>query len=276
MLRMISCLLLAAGLFAQAKFPEGTRVQRDTAYNQYPETRVDIYQPPGPMGNRPGVLVIHGGGWIQGERAGMVDTYVRRYVEKGFVVANIEYRLAKAAPAPAAVEDAIHAANWFIENAKVYGVDPKRIVVTGGSAGGHLALMVGMVNKNARLGKPVKVRAVVNFYGITDVDDQLHPPNQRDYAVQWLPEQPGRLELARRVSPLTYVRRDVPAILTIHGDADETVPYAHGVRLTKALKDAGAAAEMISVPGGKHGFPAAKLDELYPQIFAFLAKHGVL
>jgi acetyl esterase/lipase len=205
-----------------------------------------------------------------------VDSYVRRYVEKGFVVANIEYRLAKAAPAPAAVEDAIHAANWFVENAKVYGVDPKRIVVTGGSAGGHLALMVGMVNKAARLGKPVKVRAVVNFYGITDVDDQLHAPNLRDYAVQWLPEQPGRLELARRVSPLTYVRRDVPAILTIHGDADETVPYAHGVRLTKALKDAGAAAEMISVPGGKHGFPAEKLDAIYPQIFAFLAKHGVL
>lgn len=276
MLRTIYCLLLATVLFAQAKFPEGTRVQRDTAYNQYPETRVDIYQPPGPMGNRPGVLVIHGGGWTHGNRTGVLDSYVRRYVEKGFVVANIEYRLAKAAPAPAAVEDAIHAANWFVENAKVYGVDPKRIVVTGGSAGGHLALMVGMVNKGARLGKPVKVRAVVNFYGITDVDDQLHPPNQRDYAVAWLPDQPGRLELARRVSPITYVRRDLPPILTIHGDADDTVPYVHGARLTKALTDAGAVAEMISVPGGKHGFPSEKLDELYPQIFAFLAKHGVL
>lgn len=276
MTRITFILLLATALYAQGKFPQGTRVQRDTAYNQYPETKVDIYQPPGPMGNRPGVLVIHGGGWTAGERAGMLDAYVRRYVEKGFVVANMEYRLAKAAPAPAAVEDAIHAANWFVENAKVYGVDPKRIVVTGGSAGGHLALMVGMANKSARLGKPVKVRAVVNFFGITDVDDQLHPPNQRDYAVQWLPDQPGRLELARRVSPLTYVRRDVPPILTIHGDADETVPYAHGVRLTKALTDAGAAAEMISVPGGRHGFPPEKLDELYPQIFAFLAKHGVL
>jgi len=276
MLRIAYYFLLATVLCAQGKFPEGTRVQRNTPYNMYPETRVDIYQPPGPMGNRPGVLVIHGGGWTQGERAGVLDSYVRRYVEKGFVVANIGYRLAKAAPAPAAVEDAIHAANWFVENAKVYGVDPKRIVVTGGSAGGHLALMVGMVNKGAGLGKPVRVRAVVNFFGITDVGDQLQGPNQRDYAVEWLPAQPGRLELARRVSPITYVRRDLPPILTIHGDADDTVPHEHGVRLTKALTQAGAPAELISVPGGRHGFPSEKLDELYRQIFAFLAKHGVL
>jgi acetyl esterase/lipase len=276
MLRTAYCLLLATTLLAQGRFPAGTRVQRGTAYNGFPETRLDIYQPPGAMGNRPGVMVIHGGGWTEGERAGMVDAYVRRYVEKGFVVANIEYRLAKAAPAPAAVEDAIHAANWFVDNAKLLGVDPKRIVVTGGSAGGHLALMVGMVNASARLGKPVKVRAVVNFYGITDVEDQVFPPNQRDYAMQWLPEQPGRRELARRVSPLTYVRRDLPAILTLHGDADDTVPYEHGVRLTKALTAVGAAAELITVPGGLHGFPAEQLDGLYGQIFAFLAKHGVL
>lgn len=276
MLRTAYCLLLATALFAQGKFPEGTRVQRDTAYNLYPETRLDIYQPPGPMGNRPGVLVIHGGGWTQGDRAGDVDFHVRRYVAKGFVVANINYRLAKTAPAPAAVEDAIHAANWFVENAKVYGVDPKRVVVTGGSAGGHLALMAAMVNKSAGLGKPVKVRAVVNFFGITDVGDQIQGPNERDYAVEWLPAQPGRMELARRVSPITYVRRDLPAILTIHGDADDTVPYEHGVRLTKALTSAGAVAELITVPGGGHGFPTATMDELYQQIFAFLAKQGVL
>ncbi len=276
MLRTVYCLLLATALMAQGRFPEGTRVQRDTPYNQYPETRLDIYQPPGPMGNRPGVLVIHGGGWTQGSRAGDVDFHVRRYVAKGFVVANIDYRLAKTAPAPAAVEDAIHAANWFVENAKVYGVDPKRIVVTGGSAGGHLALMVAMVNARAGLGKPVRVRAVVNFFGITDVGDQIQGPNERDYAVEWLPAQPGRMELARRVSPITYVRRDLPPILTIHGDADDTVPYEHGARLTKALTQAGAPAELISVPGGGHGFPADKLDEIYTQVFAFLAKHGVL
>jgi dipeptidyl aminopeptidase/acylaminoacyl peptidase len=119
------------------------------------------------------------------------------------------------------------------------------------------------------------VRAVVNFYGITDVDDQLHGPNERKYATTWVPDSPDRTALARRVSPMTYVRKGLPPILTIHGDADPTVPYEHGVNLTKALTDAGADTEMIPVPKGAHGFPKETLDRLYPQIFDFLKKHGV-
>ena len=105
-----------------------------------------------------------------------------------------------------AMDKAGDAAEWFEKNAKKYNVDTKRIVVTGGSAGGHLSLMVGMTPKSANLGPPAKVAAVVNFYGITNVGDQLGGPNMRDYAVTWVPEQSGRLELARRVSPMTYVR----------------------------------------------------------------------
>jgi Dipeptidyl aminopeptidases/acylaminoacyl-peptidases len=84
-----------------------------------------------------------------------------------------------------------------------------------------------------------KVAAVINFYGITDVEDQLQGEHMRKYAVTWVPEREGRFELARRLSPMTYIRKDVPPILTIHGNADETVPYEHGVSLTKALRDAG-------------------------------------
>jgi dipeptidyl aminopeptidase/acylaminoacyl peptidase len=98
----------------------------------------------------------------------------------------------------------------------------------------------------------------------------------RKYAVTWVPEQAGRTELAHRVSPMTYVRRGLPPILTLHGDQDQTVPYEHGVKLTRALVEAGSKAELISVPNGKHGFPKEKLDELYPQIFAFLERHGVI
>jgi dipeptidyl aminopeptidase/acylaminoacyl peptidase len=120
------------------------------------------------------------------------------------------------------------------------------------------------------------VAAVVNFYGITDVEDQLGGDNMRKYAVTWVAEGEGRMELARRVSPVSYTRKDVPAVLTIHGTADETVPYDHGVRITKMLRDAGADAEMISVSEGRHGFPKEKLDELYPQIFQFMTRRGIL
>ncbi len=270
--------LVAFSLIAQpapVRLPAGATVQENIPYDTHPQTVMDIYKPAG-KGPHPAMIVIHGGGWTGGTKAGMVANWVVRYLEKGFVVANVEYRLAAVATAPAAVEDSLKAANFFLDNAKKYGADPKRVAVTGGSAGGHLALMVGMTPKSAKLGKPVKVRAVINFYGITDVDDQLHGPNMRKYAITWVPESSDRTAIARRVSPMTYVRKDVPPVLTLHGDADATVPYQHGVNITKALIEAGAKAEMISVPKGIHGFPTETQEKLYPQIFDFLKKHGVM
>ncbi len=258
--------------------PEWVRVEANISYDRYPETVLDILQPaPAALKKRPGVIVIHGGGWVGGNKEGMVKNHCLPYLEKGFVVCNVEYRLAKAAPAPAAVEDVLKAARWFRQNADRYKVERRRIVVTGTSAGGHLALMVGLTPKGARLGPEANVAAVVNWYGITDVADQLGGPNRRDYAVTWIPEGEGRLELARRVSPMTYVRRNVPAVLTIHGDSDEVVPYEHGTRLTNKLREAGADAELISVRGGKHGgFGEEKMKELYEDIFRFLRKRKIM
>jgi acetyl esterase/lipase len=257
--------------------PDWVSVEANIPYDEYKETVLDILQPKAASEmKRPGVLVIHGGGWVGGAKEGMVERYCLPYLEKGFVVANVEYRLAKAALAPAAVTDVLNAAAWFRKNAKKYNVNRKRIVVTGGSAGGHLALMVAMTSKGARFGPTGKVAAVVNVYGITDVADQLHGPNMRKYAVTWLPEQQDRMDLARRLSPMTYVRKDLPPILTIHGDADQTVPYEHGFNLTKALRDVGVDAQMISVPNGKHGFTKEEWAGLLPQIFTFLQRHGIL
>jgi acetyl esterase/lipase len=275
-------LLLAFVLHAQTpppQVPDNISVERNIAYDQHPETVLDVYQPKElSREKRPGVIVIHGGGWVGGAKDGMVQSFVLRYLEKGFVVANVEYRLAKAAIAPAAVTDVLNATEWFFKNAGKYNVDKKRIVVTGGSAGGHLSLMVGMTPKSAKLGPRSDVAAVVNFYGITDVADQLAGPNMRKYAVTWLPDDaPSRLELASRVSPITHVRDDLPPILTIHGDADETVPYEHGTSLTRALQQAGGKAEMVPVPQGKHGFPKETLDMLYAQhIWPFLQRNGIL
>jgi acetyl esterase/lipase len=260
-----------------APVPDWVSIEANIPYDQYKETVLDVLQSKkASAGKRPGVIVIHGGGWVNGTKEAMMEKFVLPYLEQGFVVANVEYRLAAVAPAPAAVNDALKAADWFRDNAKRWDVDPKRIVVTGGSAGGHLALMVGMTPKSARLGPVTKVAAVINFYGITDVEDQVQGANMRKYAVTWLPEQPGRLEIARKLSPISYVRKDVPPVLTIHGNADETVPYEQGIQLTRMLRDAKADAEMISVPNGPHGFPIEKMNQLYPQVFDFLRKRGIL
>ncbi|MEX2261831.1 MAG: alpha/beta hydrolase [Bryobacteraceae bacterium] len=283
----LACLAFTASCWAQVPtgarpdtpppLPEDLELIANIQYSQYPETVLDIVRPKAASREkRPGVLVIHGGGWTGGTKEQRLHPVAVRWARKGFVAANVEYRLAKSAPAPAAVTDVLNAARWFRRNAGKYNVAANRIVVTGDSAGGHLSLMVGMTPKSADLGPTVRVAAVINFYGITDVADQLDGPNMRKYAVTWLPEQPGRFDLARRVSPMTYVRKDVPAILTIHGDADQTVPYEHGVQLTRAVREAGGDAEMISVPQGAHGFPLEKVDELYEHIWAFLKVRRIM
>ncbi len=260
-----------------APIPDSVRVDANIPYDQYKETVLDVLSPKAvSKEKRPGVILIHGGGWVNGTKEQRVEYAALKYVARGFVVANVEYRLAKTATAPAAVTDVLKAAQWFHKNAGKYGVDPKRIVVTGDSAGGHLALLVAMTPHEAKLGPPAHVAAVVNFYGITDVADLLEGDHMQKYAVTWVPEQEGRRELAKRVSPMTYVRKDLPPILTLHGDADKTVPYEQGANLTRELKKVGVSARLITVSGAGHGFPQATLDDEFEHIFAFLKESGVL
>jgi acetyl esterase/lipase len=259
----------------QPELPPGVSVETNLSYGEHPQNTIDVYAPKEPGSDRlPAVLLIHGGGWVGGSKEQMAG-YVVPWLKRGFVVANVEYRLAGVATAPAAVEDVIAAARWFRDNARRWNVNKDEIVVTGYSAGGHLALMVGLASKSARVGKSAKVAAVVNFYGITDVEDLLEGPNRRDYAAQWVPDAADRAELARRVSPLMHIRKDVPPVLTIHGSADEVVPYDHGVRLTKALRDAGADAELIPVPNGGHGFADDVMNNLFDRIFIWLGRRGI-
>jgi acetyl esterase/lipase len=260
-----------------AAIPDSVSMETNIPYDQYKETVLDVLQPKASSKEkRPGVIVIHGGGWVGGTKEQRVEYACLKYVARGFVVVNVEYRLAKAATAPAAVTDVLKAAQWFHKNAAKYRVDPRRIVVTGDSAGGHLALMVAMTPRSARLGPPAKVAAVVNFYGITDVADQIEGEHIQQYAVTWVPEQEGRRELAKRVSPMTYVRKDLPPILTLHGDMDQTVPYEQGANLTRELKKVGADARLITASGQGHGFTQAILDQQFEHIFAFLKEKGVL
>jgi acetyl esterase/lipase len=267
--------------FSPLAFSADYQIEANIRYGQYPETVLDIIQSPAPaLKNRPGVIVIHGGdqhsgGWTDGDKASAVEKFCVPLVQHDFVVANVEYRLAKAAPAPAAVNDVLEAALWFRNHAARFKVDASQILVLGESAGGYLALMVGMTPASADLGPVIKIAAVINFYGMSDIADQLEGPHQQAYAAEWIPEQPGRMELAHRLSPITYVRKGLPPILTIHGDVDPVVPYDQSVRLAKALKEGGDDAELITVSGGKHGLEADQMSKLWPQIFKWVKKRKI-
>ena len=252
--------------------------------NNY-EDKLDVYQRRDVSGAQPTLIYIHGGGWTGGTKEGAFMS-VMPWLEMGWNVVNVEYRLARISHAPAAVEDCLCALKWVVSHASEYHVDLSKIVVSGDSAGGHLALMTGMTPENAGLDRQCpsnnddmalpKVAAIVNWYGITDVADILEGPNRKTYAVAWLGSMPNREEIARRVSPLTYVRPGLPPILTIQGDADPTVPYSHSLRLREALNKAGVPNELVTIPGGKHGqFTAEERIHIYSAVRAFLEKHGL-
>ena len=284
----ISILALACSAFAQNtnwtyEFANHYNVAANTTYltaNNY-EAKLDLYDRRDVQDAQPTLIYIHGGGWTGGTKEGGFNK-VLPYLEMGWNVVNVEYRLARVSLAPAAVEDCLCALRWIAANAKQHHIDANRLVVTGDSAGGHLALTTGMIPESAGLdrecpGVPLpKVAAIVDWYGITDVNDLLDGPNRKTYAVAWLSSMPNRQEIAKRVSPLEYVRAGLPPILMIHGDADPTVPYQHSVRLKEALDKAGVPNQLYTVPGGHHGgFTAPENVGVYTAIKAFLKQHGL-
>jgi acetyl esterase/lipase len=258
------------------------------------DAKLDIYQPRGLTAPNPTLLYFHGGGWTNGNKEGAAFSLLP-YLQMGWSVVNVEYRLTNVALAPAAVEDARCALRWVYRNAKQYNFDTTKIVTTGQSAGGHLALITGMLPLSAgfdntcpgdRAGNAsaagpnntdeLKVAAIVDWYGITDVNDLMGGANVRSWAVAWLGVLPYRDELARQVSPLTYVRAGIPPIISVHGDADPTVPYTQKQRLHAALDKAGLPHEFVTIPGGKHGgFTDAENLKAYAAIRAFLAKQNL-
>ena len=259
------------------------------------DLKLDVYQARGVAGPNPTLMYIHGGGWTNGSKESSALT-VLPYLEMGWNVVNIEYRMADVAHAPAAVEDCRCALRWIYRNAEQYNFDVDRIVVTGNSAGGHLALTTGMVPASAGLDRQcpgdrnrtwstgtrsmaeLQVAAIINWYGITDVVGLMQGPpgSSGNFTEAWLGSRSDRAEVAQRVSPLTYVRAGLPPVLSIHGDADPIVPYDHAVRLHEALEQARVPNRLLTVPGGGHGgFSRDENVRIYDAIRAFLTAHKI-
>ena len=254
------------------------------------ELKLDLYLPKNRTNPNATLILFHGGGWVDGQKERNV-LFLLPYLEMGWSAVNVEYRTASQAPEPAAVEDCRCALRWLTYRAREYSLDPSRFVLTGTSAGGHLALMTGMLPANnvfdrqcpiegndrwnsATVPQP-KVAAVVNWFGIGDVADLLDGPSARNYAREWFGSFPDA-ELAKQLSPVNYVRAGVPPIITIHGEHDDIAPYAHAVRLHAALDKAGVPNRLLTIRGRKHGgFNREELLQSYAAIREFLKKQGL-
>lgn len=241
-------------------YPDGFSANLNVVYTTVNgwEGKMDLYLPlksgkPSPM-----LINIHGGGWNHGVKES--QTGFSTFFKEGFAVANIEYRLTGQATAPAAIEDARCALVYILLNAKELNIDVNRIVLMGGSAGGHLALMAGLLGNNGifdtncKREKEIKVAAIIDKYGITDVGDWAFGPNiTSKSATNWLGSQSKNEAFIKSVSPVYYVSKSSPPVFIVHGDADPTVPYQQSVELHKKLLAAGVQTEFVTIPGGLHG-----------------------
>ena len=250
------------------------------------ELRLDLYLPDefigedpwwvnDGKGKKPTLLYIHGGGWAVGSKDESVLN-VLPYIYRDWVVITINYRLAKAKKAPAAVDDCLAALKWVYDNAEEYDIDTDRIVVSGPSAGGHLALLTGMLRKGDELcggklkvGDNQKVAAIVNWFGVTDFSINPHP-------TEWFGNNIDTEEYVRTLSPINYVRDGGVPILTIHGTEDAPVPYSQAMNLHKKLQKASIREKLYTIKGKKHGdFSPEELTMIYQEIWRFLESVGI-
>lgn len=223
------------------------------------ELRCDVYRPPEGTSNGCGVLLVHGGGWAQGDR-----TQLRGYGillgRKGYTCVACEYRLSGEAKWPAQLYDVKAALRWMRANARTLGIDPAKIAVEGNSAGGHLALMLGATpnvpefeGDGGNAGTGTEVAAVIAFYAPALLGASGAPLTG---VVAALMGEDAGDEAVRGASPVTYVRRDFPPTQIFHGTKDELVPVREGLRMFQALLDAGAPAELHLYEGAPHAFDA--------------------
>ena len=264
--------------YKPVQLPAGFTSQLNVVYTRVKdwEGKLDLYLPPKDKGPSPIVINIHGGGWNHGVKES--QTGFNTFFKMGYAVANIEYRLTGQATAPAAVEDARCALIYLVKNAKELNIDINKIVIMGGSAGGHLALMAGLLGNDHRFDgncpgvENIKVAAIIDKYGITDVWDWGYGKNVTSKsATRWLGERANDRKFAASVSPISYVNKNSPPVFIVHGDADPTVPYQQSVDLHRKLKEAGVRTEFITVEGGLHGkFEKEKNSEINKLIAKFL------
>ena len=288
---IIILLMFSVNSFAQSSLSSGWAAEASSKYrisNQSYVTEngitvpLDIYYRRDVDTPQPTLMFIHGGWWVGGSKNTQMMALLP-WLEMGWNVVNIDYRLGGEALAPAALVDSFCALRYISANAERFNIDTNRIVASGQSAGGHLALSVAMMtdasfDSTCPEGETAKIAAVVNWYGATDVPDSIEGENRSESGARWFGnmQRDDALALAERLSPLNYVRDDLPAILTIQGDADTTVPYAQGVALHQALSDTNVKNQLLTIPGAGHGgFSTAEHRRIYATIQNFLDETGL-
>jgi acetyl esterase/lipase len=272
---LVACLWLAAPLVAGEPIAYKEELGVVYAVQDGTELRLDLAIPGEGEGPRPGVLLIHGGGWRAGKRED-ARPWLGFFAARGYVAASMSYRFAPQHPWPAQIDDARAAVRWLRRNAARHGLDPRRLGAMGFSAGGHLSLMLGVSGdeeKAAATGAEpdAGVQAVVNVFGPTDmtraVFNDLVEKMLRDLAGGSREEKAG---VYRDFSPVSHISGGDAPVLTFQGTKDELVPVDQARLLHEALGRAAIPNRLEILEGRGHGWGGEDLERTNGQAAEFL------
>jgi len=255
---MPATLLLLA--LASAAWADDVAVRKDVPYLDAGRAEtLDLYLPaaePRPGERRPGIVIIHGGGWTGGEKRARREIEIGTALAgRGYVCASVDYALAKKGKPtwPGNLQDCKRAVQWLRNHAEELHVDPDRIGAIGGSAGGHLTAMLALTGPDdgfepeGAAGVSSRVQAAVPMYAHMaagfEGDHVMFPKSKADDP-----------ETYRLAAPIEHVTKDDPPILLLHGTADKTTPLYHSERLAAKLEEVGVPHQLVIVEGAPHSF----------------------
>jgi acetyl esterase/lipase len=281
------CLGLIAALenASHAQSQGAAPTHQDVAYDDdHPSQAVDVYLAKSDQPT-PAMIYIHGGGWRAGSKRS-VPRWLRAFVAEGKLsVVAVEYRFTNVATHPAQVNDCLRAVQFVRDNAKKWNIDPARLGVTGGSAGGHLSAYVALHDDVAKpdsadsiMRRSSRVACAVSFAGPTDWSllstiDHKHPAYRQ--LIGYEPGTPATklsAELVKDVSPISFASKDDPPLMQVHGDNDVIVPLKHASDLHAKLESLKCKSELVIIEGGNHGVAGAS-DKVAKRAIAFVRQH---
>jgi acetyl esterase/lipase len=264
-------------------FPQGTILHGNVRYNNdtLPKHLLDVYLPANAKGKLPLVIFIHGGGWLSNDKyadIGYMKKTVFEIIDNGFALASIDYRFSTQAVFPAQIQDCNRAISFLYDNADKYGFDKNRFAVMGFSAGGHLASLVGLSKNNnintffmPGTSKSFYFKAVVDFYGPSELILFPGRSDEKSPEALLIGAAPiSRPDLAKAASPVTYVDKNDPAFLIIHGEKDELVSPNQSRLLSAWLNVAGVQNELFIVKDAPHFGVMFDSDEVRYKVMNFL------
>ena len=267
---------------ATPPIPEGVHYEPDVAYHQVGDTvlRMDIARPQKGEGPLPCIVVIHGGGW----RGGHYKVHVPQifdFAKRGYVAATIQYRLVPAARWPAQIDDVQAGVRYLRSKAEDHRIDQQRFGAVGFSAGAHLSMLLGTMDKaESKEGpgsddaKSSKVQAVVSYFGPTDLSQRDFPEVVNTMLADFLgglPEE--KATLFKAASPVTHIDKDDAPILHFQGTKDRLVPHTQGYLLADAMSKAGLPGRVEMLVGADHGWGNPELDRTIRATFDFFEQH---